>query len=88
LSILQTTHTRLKTLIKITIFSPFVVKTPKREKSCKVKELHWLLSVLHLLIITDLLLLLIVVINSSRTNAEGSQLGMSQRGIGVGDVDG
>jgi hypothetical protein len=53
-----------------------------------VKELHRLLSVLHLLIITDLLLLLIVVINSSRTNAEGSQLGMSQRGIGVGDVDG
>jgi hypothetical protein len=32
-----TSHTRIKTLIEIILFSPFVVKTSKREKSYEVK---------------------------------------------------
>jgi hypothetical protein len=44
----------------------------------------WILVILCLLIITGLLLLLIIE-NTSRANAKSSQLGRSQRGIGVGD---
>jgi hypothetical protein len=58
--------------------------TPKREKGYEARERRWLLVVLRLLIIIDLLLIVIIV-SSSRANAEGSQLGKSQRGIGVGD---
>jgi hypothetical protein len=85
LSILQSTHTRLKTLIKITLFSAFVVKTPKTEKSYKAKVLHWLLIVIHLLIVVGLLPIIVIIRNMSRTNAEGSQAGRSQWGIGVGN---
>jgi hypothetical protein len=84
LSILQIALER-KTLKKITFFSPFVVKTQKREKSCEAKMRRRLLIVLRLLVVGGLLLLIIViVVNSRRTNAEGSQLGRSQRGVGVG----
>jgi hypothetical protein len=83
LSILQTTLER-KTLIEITFFSTFVVKTPKREKSCKAKMRCRLLIVLRPPIIAGLLLI-VVVGNMSRANAEGSQLSRSQRGIGVRD---
>jgi hypothetical protein len=83
LSILQTTLER-KTLIKITLFSPFIVKAPKREKSYEAKELHRLLVVLHLLIVVDLLLIAIIIENTSRANTEGSWLGRSQQGVGVG----
>jgi hypothetical protein len=43
-----------------------------------------LLVVLRLLIVVDLLLI-IIIRNMSRANAEGSQLGRSQRAVGVGD---
>jgi hypothetical protein len=71
-------------LIEITLFSPFIVKTPKREKSYEAKMQCWLLVVLCLLIVTDLLLI-VIIRNICRANAEGSQLGRSQRAIGVGD---
>jgi hypothetical protein len=58
LSILQTTLER-KTLIEITHFSPFVVKTPKREKSCEAKMRCRLLVVLRLLIAAGLLLIVV-----------------------------
>jgi hypothetical protein len=83
LSILQTTLER-KTLIEITLFSPFVIKTSKREKSYEAKMRYWLLIVLCLLIVVGLLLI-VVVENMSRANAEGSQFGRSQWGIGVRD---
>jgi hypothetical protein len=73
-----------KTLINITLFSPFVVKTPKREKSYEARERRQLLIVLHLLIVVGLLLI-VVVGNTSRANAKGSQLSKSQRGVGVRD---
>jgi hypothetical protein len=44
-----------------------------------------LLVVLCLLIVIGLLLIIIVVKNMSRSNADGSKLGRSQRDIGVGD---
>jgi hypothetical protein len=44
-----------------------------------------LLIVLRLLIVTSLLLIIIVIRNTSKANAKGSQLGKSQRGVGVGD---
>jgi hypothetical protein len=44
-----------------------------------------LLITLHLLIVIGLLLIVVIIRNMSRANAEGSQLGRSQRGIGVGD---
>jgi hypothetical protein len=75
LSILQTTLER-KTLIEITLFSPFIVKTPKREKSCEAKMRCQLLIVLHLLIVVGLLLI-VVIGNMSRANAKGIQLGRS-----------
>jgi hypothetical protein len=75
LSILQTTLER-KTLIEITLFSPFVVKIPKREKNCEAKMRCRLLIVLRLLIIAGLLLI-VIIRNMSRANAEGSQLGRS-----------
>jgi hypothetical protein len=75
LSILQTTLER-KTLIEITLFYPFVIKTPKGEKSYEAKMRCRLLIVLHLLIIAGLLLI-IIIRNMSRANAEGSQLGRS-----------
>jgi hypothetical protein len=80
--------------IKITIFSPFVVKTPKKGKdSKKVQGPHELLIVIHLLIVVGGLLLIIIVVivgSTSGTNAKSSQLSRSQRGIGVvnGRVDG
>jgi hypothetical protein len=37
----------------------------------------WLLIVLHLLIVASLLLIIVVIRNTSRVNAEGSQLGSS-----------
>jgi hypothetical protein len=56
------------------------------EKCCKARMRCRLLVVLRLLIVTGLLLIVIVVIeNMSMANTEGSQLGRSQRGIGVGD---
>jgi hypothetical protein len=58
LSILQTTLER-KTLIEITHFSPFVVKTPKREKSCEAKMRCRLLVVPRLLIAAGLLLIVV-----------------------------
>jgi hypothetical protein len=42
-----------------------------------------LLNVLHLLIVVSLLLIIVIIKNTSRANAEGSQLGRSQRGIWV-----
>jgi hypothetical protein len=78
LSILQTTLER-KTLIEITHFSPFVVKTPKKgEKSYEVQKQSQLLIVLHLLIIVGMHLIIIIRRNTSRANAESSQLGRSQ----------
>jgi hypothetical protein len=44
-----------------------------------------LLIIRHLLIIIGLLLIVVVVRNTSRSNAKGSQLGRSKRGIGVWD---
>jgi hypothetical protein len=73
-----------KILIEITLFSPFVVKTPKREKSCEAKMRCRLLVVLCLLIVAGLLLI-VIVRNMSRAIVEGSQLSRSQRGVGVGD---
>jgi hypothetical protein len=84
LSILQTTL-EWKTLIKITLFSLFVVKTPKREKRCEAKMRSRLLIVLRLLVIVGLLLIVIIVKNTSMANAESSQLGRSQRVIGIRD---
>jgi hypothetical protein len=43
-----------------------------------------LLIVLRLLIIAGLLLIVIIG-NMSKANTEGSQLGRSQRGVGIGD---
>jgi Tfp pilus assembly protein PilN len=86
LSILQTTHIRLKkTLIKITLFSPFVVKTPKREKNSEAKMWCQLLVILRLLIVVDLLLIIVIIKNTSRVNVEGNQLSRSQRGVGIRD---
>jgi hypothetical protein len=65
LSILQITLERKKILIEITLFSPFVIKTLKREKSCEAKMWCRLLIVLCLLIVASLLLI-IVVENMSR----------------------
>jgi hypothetical protein len=84
LSILQTTLERKKILTEIILFSPFVIKTPKREKSCEAKMRCRLLVVLHLLIIAGLLFI-VVVGNMSRVNAEGSQLDRSQGGVVVED---
>jgi membrane protein CcdC involved in cytochrome C biogenesis len=58
----------------ITLFSPFVVKTPKWEKSHEAQMQSWLLVVL----IIGLLLIIIVGRNTSRANVESSQLGRSQ----------
>jgi hypothetical protein len=44
-----------------------------------------LLVVLHLRIVAGLLIIIIIIGNTSRANAKGSQLGRSQRGVGVGD---
>jgi hypothetical protein len=44
-----------------------------------------LLIVLRLLIVTGLFLIIIVIESTSKANTEGSQLGRSQRGIGVRD---
>jgi hypothetical protein len=44
-----------------------------------------LLIALRLLIVDGLLLIIIIIRNMSRANTEGSQLGRSQRGVGVGD---
>jgi hypothetical protein len=84
LSILQTTL-EWKTLIKITLFSLFVVKTPKREKRCEAKMRSRLLIVLRLLVIVGLLLIVIIVKNTSMANAKSSQLGRSQRVVGIRD---
>jgi hypothetical protein len=84
LSILQTTLER-KTLIEITLFSSFVVKTPKREKSYEAQKRNRLLIVLHLLVVVSMRLIIIIGRNTSRDNAESRQLGRSQRAIGVGD---
>jgi cytochrome b561 len=62
----------------IALFSPFVVKTPKWEKSHEAQMQSWLLVVLHLLLIIGLLLIIIVGRNTSRANVESSQLGRSQ----------
>jgi hypothetical protein len=75
LSILQTTLER-KILIEITLFSLFIIKTPKREKSCEAKMRCRLLVVLHLLIVAGLLLIVIIG-NMSRANVQGSQLDRS-----------
>jgi hypothetical protein len=45
----------------------------------------WLLIVLRLLIIVDVLHITTIVRNTSKVNAEDSQLGRSQRDIGVRD---
>jgi hypothetical protein len=55
------------------------------EKSYEAKMWCRLLIVLRLLLVTGLLLIVVVIKNTSRANAEGSQLGRSQRGVGVGD---
>jgi hypothetical protein len=55
------------------------------EKSCEGKMRCRLLIVLRLLVIAGLLLIVFIIKNTSRANAKGSQLGRSQRGIGVGD---
>jgi preprotein translocase subunit SecG len=44
-----------------------------------------LLVILRLLIVVRLLLIIVILRNTSKTNAEGSQLGKSQRDLGVGD---
>jgi hypothetical protein len=75
---------KLEKLNRDTLFSPFVVKIPKREKSYEARERHWLLIILRLFVVVGLLLIVIIVRNTSRANAEASQLGMSQRGMGVG----
>jgi hypothetical protein len=69
-----------KTLTEIALFSPFVVKTQKREKSYEAKVLRWLLIVLCLLIIDGHLLIIIVVVieSTSETDAKSSQLSRSQ----------
>jgi hypothetical protein len=69
-----------KTLIEITLFSPFVVKTQKREKSYEAKVLRWLLIVLCLLIIDGRVLIIIVVVieSMSETDAKSSELSRSQ----------
>jgi hypothetical protein len=72
----------MKSNKKITLFSPIVIKTPKRKKGYEVKMRSRLLIVLYLLVGSGLLL---IVKNTSRANTEGSQLGRSQRAIGVGD---
>jgi hypothetical protein len=69
LPILQTTL-EIKTLIEITLFYPFVVKTPKREKSYETKMWCRVLIVIRLLIVVGLLLITVVG-NMSRANAEG-----------------
>jgi hypothetical protein len=44
-----------------------------------------LLVVLRLLIIVGRLLIIIIIENISWANAKSSQLGRSQRGVGIGD---
>jgi hypothetical protein len=50
-----------------------------------VRVQRWLLIILRLLIVIGLLLIIVIVRNMSRANVEGSQLGRSQRGLGVED---
>jgi hypothetical protein len=71
------THYNEKTLIKITLFSPFVIKTPKREKGYGAKVVRRLLVFLHLLVIIGLLIV-INIRNTSMANVEGNQLSRSQ----------
>jgi hypothetical protein len=72
----------MKTLIEITLFSPLVVKTPKREKSYEVQKQSRLLIILHLLVIGSLRLIVVIGRNTSRANTKSSQLGRSQGAIG------
>jgi cytoskeletal protein RodZ len=61
--------------MEITLFFPFVVKTPKRGKSYEAPMRSRLLVVLLILVIIGLLLIVVIVgRNMSRANAESSQL--------------
>jgi hypothetical protein len=81
-----TNHTGMKNNNKDNPLLPLCRQDKKMEKSYEAKVLRRLLIVLRLLIVVDLLLIVIIVVrNMSKSNAEGSQLCMSQRGIGVGD---
>jgi hypothetical protein len=79
LSITTTTHTiqahytLKRKMIKITVLSPFVIKTPKRENLKKVQAPHGLVVVLRLLIVAD-----IIAGSTSMTDAKSSQLSRSQ----------
>jgi preprotein translocase subunit SecG len=50
-----------------------------------VQKRSWLLVMLRLLVVIGLRLIIVVQRNTSRANAESSQLGRSQRAVGVGD---
>jgi hypothetical protein len=56
---------------------PLCRQDTKKGKELRAKTPRHLLIVLHLLVVVDLLLLLITIVNSSRTNTEGSQISMS-----------
>jgi hypothetical protein len=59
--------------------------TKKGKRSYEVQKWSRLLLVLRLLIVVGLRLTVAVRRNTSRVNAESSQLGRSQRAVGVGD---
>jgi hypothetical protein len=75
----------MKTLIEITLFSLFVVKTPKGEKSYEVQKQSRLLVILRLLVVSSIRLIIIVGRNTSMANTKSSQLSRSQGVVGVRD---
>jgi hypothetical protein len=76
-------------MIEITLFSPFIVKTQKTEKSRSKVGTSGLLIVLGLLIIVGGLLIFIIVFTVGMSirgaYVKDGQLSKSQRCIGVGD---
>jgi hypothetical protein len=56
---------------------PLCHQDTKKGKALRAKTSCHLLVVLRLLIIVDLLVIIILIVNSSRTNTKGSQLGRS-----------
>jgi hypothetical protein len=72
--------------MEITLFFPFVIKTPKREKSYEAHMRSRLLVVLRILIVVGPLLIIVIVgRNMSRANAESSQLVRSKRAVRARD---
>jgi hypothetical protein len=81
-----TNHTGMKNSNRDNSLLPLCHQDTKKEKrSYEVQKRSRLLIVLRLLVIVGLRLIVIARINISKANAENSQLGRSQRVVGVED---